>query len=85
MASSLAAFQGGTSVLAASWMPPAATPVTARSRAATVSATALMISAAAVRADTATVQSMNPAGRAETLIVSAFVPMVLLLSPRYRS
>jgi hypothetical protein len=76
MAASLPASQSGASVLAASWMPPPATPVTARSRAATVSATALMISAAAARADTAAVQSVNPAGRAETLIVSALVPMV---------
>src|SRR5215207_6409165 len=76
MAASLPASQSGASVLAASWMPPPATPVTARSRAATVSATALMISAAAARADTAAVQSVNPAGRAETLIVSALVPIV---------
>ena len=49
--------------------------------AAIVIATALMISAAAARADTATVQTVNPAGRVETPIVPAFVSMVPPLTP----
>ena len=65
MACSLPASHSGDPILAASRVPLPSTLVTDRSpRPATLSATALRISAAAARADTATVQNVNSAGRA---------------------
>jgi hypothetical protein len=51
-------------------------PLATRSRVAIVIATALMISATAARTDTATAQTVNPAGRVETLIVPTSEPIV---------
>ena len=71
MASSLPASQSVAPTLA-SRVPLPSTLVTGRtSRPATLSATALRISAAAARADTATVQNVNSAGRSENPRVPA--------------
>jgi hypothetical protein len=77
MACSLPASHSVAPTPAASRVPLPSTLVTDRSlRPATLSATALRISAAAARADTATVQNVNRAGRAENPIVPAFVLMI---------
>src|SRR5688500_2796707 len=80
MACNLPASHSGDPILPASRVPLPSTLATDRSlRPATLSATALRISAAAARADTATVQNVNSAGRAENPIVPAFVLMIPLL------